>query len=75
MKELYISPELNVICFAPVERLANDADLLFHGFELFIGFLRRFFIIGLICKKLLNKTLAVLIYLQDSCQNHFAVGR
>ena len=28
MKELYISPELNVICFAPVERLANDADLL-----------------------------------------------
>ncbi len=23
MKELYISPELNVICFAPVERLAN----------------------------------------------------
>ena len=27
MKELYISPELNVICFAPVERLANN-DLL-----------------------------------------------
>ena len=23
MKELYISPELNVLCFAPVERLAN----------------------------------------------------
>lgn len=28
MKELYISPELNVICFAPVERLANNEDLL-----------------------------------------------
>ena len=28
MKELYISPELNVICFAPVERLANSDDLL-----------------------------------------------
>lgn len=28
MKELYISPELNVICFAPVERLANTDDLL-----------------------------------------------
>ena len=27
MKELYIAPELNVICFAPVERLANN-DLL-----------------------------------------------
>ena len=26
MKELYISPELNVICFAPVERLANGTD-------------------------------------------------
>ena len=24
MKELYISPELNVTCFAPVERLANN---------------------------------------------------
>ena len=23
MKEQYISPELNVLCFAPVERLAN----------------------------------------------------
>lgn len=23
MKELYISPVLNVLCFAPVERLAN----------------------------------------------------
>lgn len=28
MKELYISPELNLICFAPVERLANNEDLL-----------------------------------------------
>lgn len=28
MKELYIAPELNVICFAPVERLANnDVDI------------------------------------------------
>ncbi|MBR5528920.1 MAG: hypothetical protein IKU57_00435 [Oscillospiraceae bacterium] len=27
MKELYISPELNVICFAPVERLATDNEL------------------------------------------------
>lgn len=26
MKELYISPELNVICFAPVERLAKDEE-------------------------------------------------
>ena len=26
MKELYISPELNVICFVPVERLANSED-------------------------------------------------
>lgn len=26
MKELYIAPELNVICFAPVERLANDEN-------------------------------------------------
>ena len=24
MKELYIYPELNVVCFAPMERLAND---------------------------------------------------
>ena len=24
MKELYISPELKVTCFAPVERLANN---------------------------------------------------
>lgn len=24
MKELYIAPELNVICFAPVERLAAE---------------------------------------------------
>ena len=28
MKELYISPALNVVCFAPVERLANSDDLL-----------------------------------------------
>ncbi len=26
MKELYISPELNVICLAPVERLATSID-------------------------------------------------
>ena len=26
MKEQYISPELNVFCFAPVERLANDEE-------------------------------------------------
>ena len=31
MKELYISPELNVICFAPVERLANSDDQLAIG--------------------------------------------
>ena len=31
MQELYISPELNVICFAPVERLANSDDLLEIG--------------------------------------------
>ncbi len=29
MKELYISPELSVMCFAPVERLADDDDVLF----------------------------------------------
>ena len=28
MKELYIAPELNVVCFVPVERLANGEDLL-----------------------------------------------
>lgn len=27
MKELYISPVLNVICFVPVERLANNEEL------------------------------------------------
>lgn len=27
MKELYIAPELNVICFAPVERLAVDGEI------------------------------------------------
>ena len=27
MKEQYISPELNVFCFAPVERLANNNDI------------------------------------------------
>ena len=26
MKEQYISPQLDVVCFAPVERLANDPD-------------------------------------------------
>lgn len=26
MKELYVSPELNIVCFAPVERLANGED-------------------------------------------------
>ena len=26
MKELYMTPELNVICFAPVERLALELD-------------------------------------------------
>lgn len=26
MKELYISPELKVLCFAPVERLALDLN-------------------------------------------------
>lgn len=33
MKELYISPVLNVLCFAPVERLANISfgDLLEAG--------------------------------------------
>ncbi|MBR5529253.1 MAG: hypothetical protein IKU57_02135 [Oscillospiraceae bacterium] len=29
MKELYIAPELNVICFAPVERLAADGEINF----------------------------------------------
>ena len=29
MKELYIAPELNVICFAPVERLANEGEVFF----------------------------------------------
>lgn len=29
MKELYISPELKVTCFAPVERLANDDGIKF----------------------------------------------
>ena len=27
MNEQYISPQLNVICFAPVERLANNEEL------------------------------------------------
>lgn len=27
MEELYVSPQLNVICFAPVERLADLGDL------------------------------------------------
>lgn len=31
MKELYIAPALHVTCFAPVERLANDEDLLDVG--------------------------------------------
>ena len=31
MKELYISPVLNIICFAPVERLANSDELLDIG--------------------------------------------
>ena len=31
MKEYYISPVLNVICFASVERLANDEELLEIG--------------------------------------------
>lgn len=29
MKELYIAPELNVLCFAPVERLAVDGEINF----------------------------------------------
>ena len=29
MKELYIAPELNVICFAPVERLAANGEINF----------------------------------------------
>lgn len=29
MKELYTSPELKVLCFAPVERLAVDMDDIF----------------------------------------------
>ena len=28
MKELYISPELKVTCFAPVERLAAESNIL-----------------------------------------------
>ena len=24
MKELYISPELEILCFAPIENIAND---------------------------------------------------
>ena len=31
MKELYISPALNVLCFAPAERVANDVDLDWDG--------------------------------------------
>lgn len=27
MKELYISPELNVICFMPVERIAQNENI------------------------------------------------
>ena len=27
MNEQYIAPELQVVCFAPVERLANDSDV------------------------------------------------
>ena len=27
MNEQYIAPELQVVCFAPVERLANDPDV------------------------------------------------
>ena len=34
MKELYISPELNVLCFAPVERLANSDP---YGIQLAIN--------------------------------------
>ena len=26
MKEQYISPQLSIVCFAPVERLANETD-------------------------------------------------
>ena len=37
MKELYISPVLNVICFAPVERLANNDELLEIGSVTSIG--------------------------------------
>ena len=29
MKELYIAPELNVVCFAPVERLAANGEINF----------------------------------------------
>ena len=29
MKELYIAPELQVTCFAPVERLAADGEINF----------------------------------------------
>ena len=28
MTEIYISPVLNVVCFAPVERLASNEDIL-----------------------------------------------
>ena len=31
MKELYISPALNVLCFAPAERVASDVDLDWDG--------------------------------------------
>lgn len=34
MKELYSSPELNVICFAPVERLANSDEPLENLLEI-----------------------------------------
>lgn len=37
MKEPYIFPELNVICFAPVERLANSEDPLNVNYLLDLG--------------------------------------
>ena len=35
MKELYISPELEILCFAPMEQLANGFDNSVQVFENF----------------------------------------
>ena len=35
MKELYIAPEMEIMCFAPMEKLANGFDISWQSYQNF----------------------------------------